>query len=208
MSGTKTLRRLETHLAASVAVAAAASAAQAVVITWNINQAIPANFDGLYVKIDTQQVISTAGSGLSGWDINIYGATNLNFFASATSPNPATTYVRTQGSGGPSSLAGGTVISAASTFANSTSSLFSGTTGLNGWQLNAINYFGFRFHNNTTNAVNYGFGAIQVGATPATRSLLFVTYGNEGEAVTVIPAPGALALVGAAGILGSRRRRR
>lgn len=208
MSGTKTLRRLETHLAASVAVAAAASAAQAVVITWNINQAIPANLDGLYVKIDTQQTAS-AGTTLSGWDVNPYGATTLNFFASATSPNPATTYVRTQASGGPSSLAAGTVISAASTFANSTTAVISsGGVGANGWQLNAVNYFGFRFHNNTTNAINYGYGAIQVGATAAARTLLFIEYGNAGEAVTVVPAPGALALIGAAGLVGGRRRRR
>jgi MYXO-CTERM domain-containing protein len=204
----KTLSRLETHLAASVAVAAVASAAQAVVVTWNINQAIPANFDGLYVKIDTQQVISTAGSGLSGWDVNMYGSTTLNFFASGTAPNPLTTYVRTQGSGGPSSLAGGTVISAASTFANSTTAVISsGGVGANGWQLNAINYFGFRFHNNTTNAINYGYGAIQVGATAAARTLLFIEYGNAGESVTVVPAPAALALLGAAGLVGARRRR-
>jgi len=209
MSGTKTLRRLETHLAASVAVAAAASAAQAVVITWNINQAIPANIDGFYIKIDTQQLVSTAGSALPGWDINPYGSTTLSFFASGASPNPATTYVRTQASGGPSSLAAGTVISAASTFANGTTAVISsGGVGANGWQLNAVNYFGFRFHNNTTNAINYGYGAIQVGATAAARTLLFIEYGNAGEAVTVVPAPGALALIGAEGLVGGRRRRR
>ena len=203
----KTLSRLETHLAASVAVAAVASAAQAVVVTWNINQAIPANVDGLYIKIDTQQ-FGPLGSGLAGWDINPYGATTLSFFASAAAPNPSTTYVRTQGSGGPSSLAGGTVISAASTFTNSTAAVISsGGVGANGWQLNAINYFGFRFHNNTTNAINYGYGAMQVGATAAARTLLFIEYGNAGESVTVVPAPAALALLGAAGLVGARRRR-
>lgn len=203
---TKNLRRLETHLAASVAVAAMASAAQAVVITWNINQVIPANGDGLYFKIDTQQ-FATSGTSLVGWDVNPYGTTTLQFFATTSSPNPTSTYVRTQGSGGPSSLAAGTVISASSSFANSTTSVVSGTSVFNGWQLNAVNYFGFRFHNNTTNAINYGYGAIQVGATAATRTLLFIEYGNAGEAVTVVPAPGALALLGAAGLLGGRRRR-
>jgi len=197
--------RLKAHLAASAAVAAVASVAQAEIITWNINQAIPANFDGFYIKIDTQQ-LATSGSSLAGWDINPYGATSLNFFASSTAPNPASTYVRTQGTGGPSSLSLGTVIGASSSFANSTTAVISGTTPTNGWTLNAINYFGFRFHNNTTNAINYGFGAIQIGANAAARTLLFIEYGNAGESVTV-PAPGALALLGAAGLVGGRRRR-
>ena len=200
------LNRLEKHLATAAVAAGLAGAANAAIITWNINAAVPATIDGLYIKIDTQQVISTAGSGLSGWDINPYGGTSLSFYASAVAPNPATTYVRTQASGGPSSLAGGTVISGASTFANSTTAVVSGTTGANGWQINAVNYFGFRFHNNTTNAVNYGYGAMQVGANGGTRTLLFIEYGNEGESVTVVPAPGAIALLGLAGFAGRRRR--
>jgi MYXO-CTERM domain-containing protein len=47
---------------------------------------------------------------------------------------------------------------------------------------------------------------MQVGATAATRTLLFVEYGNAGESVTVVPAPGAIALLGLAGFAGRRRR--
>ena len=199
--------RLEKHaVAASIVALGAAAASNAAIVRWDINLAVPANFDGLYIKIDTQQAISTAGSGLPGWDINPYGTTSLSFFATTTAPAPASTYVRTQASGGPSSLAVGTVISGASTFVNSTAPVVSGTTGGNGWQINAINYFGFRFHNNTTNAINYGYGAMQVGATGGTRTLLFIEYGNAGESVTVVPAPGAIALLGLAGFAGRRRR--
>ncbi|MFM8642780.1 MAG: PEP-CTERM sorting domain-containing protein, partial [Phycisphaerales bacterium] len=78
--------------------------------------------------------------------------------------------------------------------------------GSNGWTINATNYFGFRFYNEATSAINYGYGAMQVGATAAARTLLFVEYGNAGESVTVVPAPGAIALLGLAGFAGRRRR--
>ena len=203
------LNRLEKHLATAAVAAGLAGAANAAIITWNINAAVPATLDGLYIKIDTQQFTSLAGTNLPGWDINPYGSTSMNFYASATAPNPATTYVRTQASGGPSSLAAGTVVGASSVFANSTTAVVSSTNvGANGWSLNSVNYFGFRFNNNTTGAINYGFGSMQVGATATSRTLLFLQYGDAGESVTVgaIPAPGALALLGVAGLAGRRRR--
>ena len=203
------LNRLEKHLATAAVAAGLAGAANAAIITWNINAAVPATLDGLYIKIDTQQFTSLAGTNLPGWDINPYGSTSMNFYASATAPNPATTYVRTQASGGPSNLAAGTVVGASSVFANSTTAVISSAgAGANGWSLNSVNYFGFRFHNNTTGAINYGFGAMQVGASATSRTLLFLQYGDAGESVTVgaIPAPGALALLGVAGLAGRRRR--
>lgn len=197
--------RLVKHFAAATAAASLTVGADAALVVWNINAAVPANADGLYVRIDTQQLSATS---ISGWDINPYGSTSLNFFASSAAPNPASTYVRTQASGGPSSLALGTVIGASSIFANSTAAVIgSAGVGSNGWSLNSIHYFGFRFHNNTTNAINYGFGAMQVGATATTRTLLFIGYGDAGESV-VVPAPGALALAGVAAGLAGRRRRR
>ncbi|MBU3682981.1 MAG: hypothetical protein FGM39_03010 [Phycisphaerales bacterium] len=184
----------------------AAAAANAAIVRWDANLVIPSNFDGLYINIATQST-ATSSTAIGGWDINPYGAGTLNFFASSTAPNPATTYVRTQATGGPSSLAGGTVISGASLFANSTATVMSATgVGSNGWVANAINYFGFRFYNETTSAVNYGYGAMQIGANGGIRTLLFVEYGNAGESVTVVPAPGAIALLGLAGFAGRRRR--
>lgn len=202
------LNRLEKYVTSAAVVASIAGAADAAIVTWNINQAVPATLDGLYVKIDTQQFTSLSGTNLPGWDINPYGSTSLGFFATSTSPNPSATYVRTQASGGPSSLSAGTVIGASSTFANSTTSVISSTnTPANGWSLNAVNYFGFRFHNNTTGAVNYGYGAMQVGATATARTLLFIEYGDAGESVTIVPTPGAMALLALAGMAAGRRRR-
>lgn len=201
----KISNRLEKHLAVAAA-ATVAAVSNAAVVTWNCNLAIPANIDGYYINVSAQ-TFGTSGASTAGWDINPYGSTTLNFFASSTAPNPATTYVRTQASGGPSNLALGTVVGASSTFANSTTAVIGSTgTGANGWSLNSINYFGFRFHNNTTNAINYGYGVMQVGATAASRTLLSLSYEDSGASITV-PAPGALALLGVAGLAGTRRRR-
>ena len=199
--------RLVKHFGAAAAAAVVVGSANAAIVTWNINAVIPANIDGLYINI-AAQTTGTTGGATAGWDINPYGSTTLNFFASATAPNPATPYVRTQATGGPSSLAAGTLIGAASTYANSTATVVSATgVGSNGWVANSVNYFGFRFYNESTASVNYGYGAMQVGANGATRTLLFLEYGNAGESVSVVPAPGALALVGLAGIAARRRRR-
>jgi len=182
--------RLGLHFAACAAVTAAAAAphAHAEVIRWDCNLVIPANFDGLYINIATQAA-GTSGTSSAGWDINPYGATTLNFFASATAPNPASTYVRTQTSGGPSRLQETTVIGAASTFANSTAAVISAAgVGSNGWTINSVNYFGFRFYNDVTATINYGFGAMQVGATAAQRTLLFLSYESDGSPIVIPPS--------------------
>jgi MYXO-CTERM domain-containing protein len=201
--------RIEKHFAVAAAAVAVAGAANAAIVTWNINALIPNNVDGLYINIATQTT-GTSGSSTPGWDINPYGSNALVFYATGGSPNPVTTYVRTQGSGGPSSLAVGTVIGGTSTFANSSTAVIStGGVGANGWTLNSVNYFGFRFNpGSTAGVVRYGYGVMQVGATASARTLLAIVWGDAGESVTVtaIPAPGALALLGVAGLVSRRRR--
>ena len=203
----KTLK-LDLHFAAAAALCAV-GAASADVVTWNINAIIPNNIDGLYVNLATQTTGAT-GSATAGWDINPYGTNSLSFYASGASPNPSSTYVRTQASGGPSSLAVGTVIGGTSTFANSTSPVVSSAgVGANGWALNSVNYFGFRFNpSSTAGVVRYGYGVMQVGQTASDRTLLAIVWGDQGESVTVtaIPAPGAIALLGVAGLVSRRRR--
>ena len=199
--------RLVKHFGAAAAAATVVGGANAAIVTWNLNLVIPNDIDGAYINI-AAQTSGTAGGATAGWDINPYGIGAMQFFASTAAPNPLSTYVRTQATGGPSSLAGGTVIGASSVFVNSTSAVItSAGVGSNGWTLNATNYFGFRFWNESTSAINYGYGAMQVGANAGTRTLLFIEYGNAGESVTVVPAPGAMALVGLAGLAARRRRR-
>jgi len=201
--------RLNRHFAVAASAAVVAGAANAAIVTWNINAVIPNNIDGLYINIATQTT-GSSGASAAGWDINPYGTNALSFYASGSSPNPTTTYVRTQGTGGPSSLALGTVIGSSSTYANSTAAVISTAgVGSNGWQLNAINYFGFRFNpGSTAGVVRYGYGVMQVGASASARTLLALVWEDSGGSITVtaIPAPGALALLGVAGLAARRRR--
>ena len=187
-----TAARLQRHVATALVVAAAVQAATADIVVWELNQGVPASLDGLYVKVDSQQTTTGAGTTLPGWDINPYGSTTLNFFASSTSPNPTTTYARTQTSGGPSSLASGTLIGPGTTFANSTTAVISATgVGANGWQLNSTHYFAFRFNpGSTAGTVRYGWGEMLVGATATQRTLIRVAWENSGAPIAVGDAGG------------------
>lgn len=182
--------RILSHLTRAATVAAACAApAGAEVVTWNINQNVPLTLDGVYVRIDTQATTTSAGTALPGWDINPYGTTTLNFYAVSTSPNPATTYVRTQTTGGPSSLPAGTVIGSSSTFVNSTTAVITAAgVGSNGWSLNGTHIVGFRFNPGTTaGTVRYGYAEFQVGASATERTLLRVHWENSGGPITVGP---------------------
>ena len=194
--------RLVKHFGAAAAAATLVGAANAAVVTWNCNLVIPNNIDGQYINVETQVAASAAGLAV-GWDLNPYGTstTAMSWFAAAA-PSGC---VMGLGQGGTTSavasLSAGTLVSAASTYGNTASSVTAG-----GWVLNAANYFGFRFlaAGGTT---HYGFGKMTIGATMGVRTLNFVSYESvAGGAISVIPAPGAIALLGLAGLCGRRRR--
>ena len=195
--------RLNKHFAlAAVATAAVAATANASVVTWNANLLIPNNIDGYYINVETQVYASAAGL-VTGWDLNPYGTstTAMSWFA-AQAPSGC---VMGTGQGGltnaVASLSGGTLVSSASTFGNTASSVTAG-----GWKLNQANYFGFRFLGADA-LTHYGWGQFTIGATMGVRTLNFVTFETTaGASVTVAPAPGAIALLGLAGLVGRRRR--
>jgi MYXO-CTERM domain-containing protein len=197
--------RLEKHFAvcaAAVATVACVGTANAAIVTWNANLVIPNNIDGQYINVETQTAGSAAGL-VAGWDLNPYGTstTAMSWFAAAA-PSGC---VMGLGQGGATaavaSLTGGTLVSSASTFGNTASSVTAG-----GWKLNSTNYFGFRF-SGADALTHYGFGQFTVGATMGVRTLDYVSFETTaGASVTVAPAPGALALLGLAGLATRRRR--
>ena len=197
--------RLEKHFAvcaAAVATVACVGTANAALVTWNANLVIPNNIDGMYINVELQNAQSAAGLA-AGWDLNPYGTstTAMSWFA-APAPSGC---VMGLGQGGTTSavasLTGGTLVSSASTFGNTASSVTAG-----GWKLNSTNYFGFRFLG-ADNLGHYGWGKFTIGATMGVRTLNFVTFETTaGASVTVAPAPGALALLGLAGLATRRRR--
>ena len=166
--------RLEKHFAmcaAAIATVAVVGTANASVVTWNINQVIPNNIDGLYINVEAQTFGSAAGI-VAGWDLNPYGTstTALSWFGAAA-PSGC---VMGLGQGGTTtavaSLTDGTVVTSASVYGNTASTVTAG-----GWKLNQANYFGFRFlaGDGTT---HYGFGVMTIGATMGVRTLTSLSY--------------------------------
>jgi len=203
------LRQSTVVLAAGVGLFLAASQAQAVIVwSGNVNLAIPATTNGLYLNVLTganNLPGGTGGATVPGWDINPWGTPGLGFFNPTT---PAGGVYVLSAAATAANLAVGTSISGASTFgAGSTANVAQ-------WTLNSSNnYFGFRFLNEGGGTVHYGWARLAFGATVAERSL--VSYAFESSPLTAIPAgvipePGTYALMGLglAGLLFAVRRRK
>ncbi len=196
--------RLAMHFAAAAVATTVAGAASAAVVHWDANLVIPNNIDGLYINVETQAT-GAAGSAVAGWDLNPYGTstTAISWFAAAA-PSGC---VMGLGQGGTTSavasLSAGTLIDGSSTFGNTASSTTAG-----GWLLNANNNFGFRFLGGD-GLTHYGYGVMAIGANMGTRTLVsidFESVAGAGITIAAVPAPGAMALLGLAGLAGRRRR--
>ena len=194
--------RMTKYLAAASAASVCVGAANAAIVHWDVNLVIPNNIDGQYINVETRVFASAAGL-VAGWDLNPYGTstTAMSWFAAAA-PSGC---VMGLGQGGTTSavasLSAGTLVSSASTFGNTASSVTAG-----GWVLNANNYFGFRFLA-ADGFTHYGYGIMSVGATMGVRTLVSIDFeSTAGAGISVVPAPGAIALLGLAGLAGRRRR--
>ena len=202
------LDRLNAHLVACAATATAViatGASAAVVYSGELNITIQANIDGLYVNCETGQYVNGPGAGVPGWDINPYGATSLSFFAAT-----GTGYMRNPGAGtatGRTNLAAGTAIGASSFFYGSSSAVVGTSVGQ--WAFNSSGIVGFKFLA-ADGLTHYGWARIAIGATLAARTLVDYAFESvAGGAIAAgagVPAPGALALLGVAGLLTRRRR--
>lgn len=197
--------RLNMHFTACAAVAATAVAAapqQAeATIQWSgaININIPSTTAGVYVNIQTGAFGTAAGT--PGWDVNPWGSSGLGFF----NPSAPAGSVYAGSGGVVANLTAGTLISAATTW---TSGL--NTTGAP-WTLNSSNNLvGFRFNDGGGN-LRYGWMRLSLAGSLIAQPRAIVEYAYEDSGAGInagaIPAPGAAALLGVAGLMGSRRRR-
>ena len=209
------LSRLEKHIVAAAAVAAgvAASANAGIVYSGVINFACAVDIDGCYINVETGVLSNGPGSGVPGWDVNPYSsAGGMNFFNSTGGGQMRYPGVTTGPAG---NLALGTSIGATGSFNTSTTGVVFGSAAGN-WQYSAENVIGFRFVS-SAGTTHYGWMRFLMGAagsagTSMTRTV--VDYGYESTAgvsilagAGAVPAPGALALLGVAGLAGKRRRR-
>ena len=194
--------RLAKHFAAAAAASVVAGAANAAIVHWaNANLVIPATIDGMYINVETRTT-GSAGSVVPGWDINPYSATSLTWF-NATGTGMMRYPGVTTGSAG--NLAGGTVVGATGSFGSGAVTVGSAP---GNWVLNSVNIFGFRFVG-AGGGTHYGYGFFQIGSSisGADRTITDIFYEDvAATAITVVPAPGAIALLGLAGLAGRRRR--
>ena len=207
--------RLGVHFAACAAVTAGvvASQADAALVYHSLNQVIPANGDGIYFNLVTQ---AQGSCPVAGWDMNPYGTTSLVFYGSA---DPTAQFVNIGGyTGEVSAIAQGFFISSAlptnSTVGTARFNTTKGgsvyTDGYTGdWSLDATNIIGFKFTGQSAGQTLYGWARFQLGASEAVRTFVDYAYDDAGGGVyagVVVPAPGALALIGLAGFAARRRR--
>ena len=211
MQSTSLRGRLSRHLVAAAAVATTAGAASADIV-WSgiVNLNIPSTTNGLYLNVLTgaYNVDGGGGSTVAGWDVNPWSAATLSFFNPA---NPTGgVYVRDASTTvGVSNLCFGTVIGEGSTYSAGGAQ----TTGAFAFNLNSSeNLVGFRLFNEDAGTVHYGWMRIELIDTLNGQPRSVVEYAFESTAgasiaAGVVPAPGVLALLGLAGLAGSRRRR-
>ena len=207
------LSRLEKHIVAAAAVAAgvAASANAAIVYSGVVNFSCAIDIDGTYINVETAQLTNGPGAGVPGWDVNPYRSSSgsgMNFF----SPTGGGMVSAVAATGPALNLASGALIGSTSNFSSSTSTIPFGS-GAGQWQYGANNLVGFRFVS-SAGTTHYGWMRFLMGSQPATGNLVtrtVVDFAYEsvagGSIAAGVPAPGALALLGVAGLAGTRRRR-
>ena len=203
--------RLAKHFGAAAAAAVVVGSANAAIVhSGLVNLEIASTTNGLYLNVITgaNNIPGNGGGGtVPGWDINPWSSTTLNFFNPS---NPTgCVYVRASAAtAGVSNLAAGTLIGASSLYTSGGAQ----TAGSNPFVLNSSdNIVGFRFFNEASSTIHYGWFRVSLAGTLAAQPRALVEYAYESDAgvaiaAGAIPAPGAIALLGLAGLAGRRRR--
>ena len=203
--------RFEKHIvaAAAVAMGAAAAANAAVVYSGPVNFVCAVDIDGCYINVETNTLSNGPGSGVPGWDVNPYmTGGGMNFFNSTGGGQMRYPGVTTGPAG---NLAVGTSIGSTGSYNTATTAVVFGSAAGN-WQYSAENVIGFKFVGADT-LTHYGWMRFLMGAagssgTSMTRTVVDYAYeSTAGASIVVTPAPGAIALLGVAGLAGGRRRR-
>jgi MYXO-CTERM domain-containing protein len=207
--------RLAKHFGAAAAAAVVVGSSNAAIVYSGVlNFSCAVDIDGCYINVETGQLSNGPGSGVPGWDVNPYSTSGgMNFFNSTGGGQMRRPGVTTGTAG---NLALGTVIGAAGSYNTGTGNVYGTTaaTGLNGgWTYSSENIIGFRFVA-AAGTTHYGWMRFAMGAagsagTSMTRTVVDFAYESDAGAsigAGVVPAPGAIALLGLAGLAGRRRR--
>jgi len=185
----------------------------AIIYSGPVNINIPSDTTGIYLNLVTG-LFNPNPALVPGWDLNPWGSMSLNFFT--PTPNP----------GGGEMIGSGsnyfncnceTVIGPNGPFANAGSTTVSPSTPLN---FNSDrNFAGFRFINEVTGQIDYGFAQISLGGSAGAqpRAIVGYWYENTGASLAIgnifpicvpEPAPSSFLAVMAIGSIGLRLWRR
>jgi hypothetical protein len=182
-----------------------------IVYSGAMNIVAPATSSGVFINLETGAVGGGSAPTPAGWDINLWGtaANSLSFYSGGS----GTVYMRSPGvvtGTNAGSLAEGTVIGLGGSFATSPNASFASNVAGH-WDYGDINLVGFKFQ--SSSGFRYGWMRVLVGANATQRTIVDWAYESSGGSIvagaTIVPAPGALALlgVGMAAPMGRRRRR-
>jgi hypothetical protein len=188
--------------------AAAAPADAATVLRSGLSITIPSNDAGRYLNVITGETGTSTFANPAGWDVNLFGSISLFLYTPPLAIPGGGAYV---GSGtqfnfmlhsfgvsvGPSDTFTGTGVVAP----NLSSPFFLPSVGQYG--------IGFRFFNEATSAVHYGFMYLELGNTLGgqPRRLMGYYYESQPGVALVLPSPGAATALALLSTAASRRRR-
>ena len=188
------------------------SASAAVISSGPVNINIGGFPPGVFLNVVTGQT-GTSFAGVPGSDVNLFGfGSTLTVSGPIVNgaQSPTGGFARLNDGLNIANIANGAVIGDLPGMFWQTVNAGITTTSPAGspFFLNSTNnYAGFRFLNENTGQVHYGYLRLSIGATLATRSIIEYAYEDVAGASIVVPTPGAVALLALAGFGGSRRRR-
>lgn len=159
----------------------------AIVDSGVVNLAVPATVDGIYLNVVTNATGTSAATRPPGWDFNPYvTGGNLTFFSSATAANN-NQVVGAAAPAGATLLAAGAVIGPASAYAAA------GVVTAPAFRVaSTTSFVGFRFTNEVTAALNYGYAQLTTTATTGSPAVITrYVYENTGLEITIPGGGGA-----------------
>ena len=201
---------MKAKLLAATAALLTTGNAYASLVTFSTPINVPNNLNGVYINLLTG-ASAVNPAAVPGWDFNPYGRSStptLAFFWNGV-PGPSGG-VASATTGPYLNLSPGTVISSASIF--SSSALAAPTAA---FQTSGTHNLGFRFFNESTSAVNFGYLTMTTnGPTGFPATVNGWTFENSGGAITVpdavsaIPEPATWAMMMLGfGFMGAAMRR-